>query len=123
MTAQIVHPQRLAWDGALMFVRALASDQVGGWPCDQVGRYLGPEHRQALADSRHRLMTSERPDALQVESGLWRVRLADLLADDPSTATAVRALIDEAAARLAAAADVRPFGPAVRPRVIDLGLR
>ena len=123
MTVRVVHPQRLAWDGAQTIVRAFGSAQVCDWLDGQFGRLLGPAYQQALTDSRHRLWSSERPDAPQIESGLWRARLDDLLRGSPMLAVMLHELVEETAVQLDRAVDLRVPGPAHRPttsQVIDL---
>jgi hypothetical protein len=123
MTGQVVHHPRLAWDAASVFVRALRSDQVCRWLGGQLGRKLGPAYQRALSESRDRLWSSDRPDAPQVESGLWRARLEDLLRAGPEMAGPLQTLAHETSALLERAVDVRPYPPArepAGPRVIDL---
>jgi len=78
----------------------------------------------ALVESRLRVWASQRVDAPQVEAGIWRAKLADLLSEDASLATPLPVMMAEAAERLAVANDVRVHGetPArpLGPRVIDL---
>jgi hypothetical protein len=124
MTTRVVNRERLAWDAARVVVRVLGSDQVGRWLHGQLSARLGPEPAAALAESRLRMWASPRLDAPQVEAGIWRAKLADLLASDASLAAPLQEVMAEAAERLAAATDVRVHGqpppePA-GPRVIDL---
>jgi len=85
MTQSIVHPQRVAWEGARVFARTL--DTVWcGWLADQLAARLGPAYRQKVIDSRTRLLTSRRPDAIDVEVGMWRARLDDVLRERPELA-------------------------------------
>jgi hypothetical protein len=100
----MVNQPRLCWDGARVFARAAASEDWCGWLADQLGRTFGPAYRQALVDSRVRLRRAERPDALTVEMGMWRVRLDDLLRAVPEADVALRLLIDEVSTRLGAVA-------------------
>jgi hypothetical protein len=100
MTAQVLHHPRLAWDGARAIVRMLESGQPYAWLAEQLGDLLGPEYRHALFDSWHRIWVTDRPDAPQVEAGLWRVRLEDFLRAHPDRAMALLAFLHEATARL-----------------------
>ena len=101
MSEQVLHHPRLAWDGARVIVRAIESDRLYSWLNSQLGRLLGPAYQQALSDSFSRLWWTDRADAPQAEAGLWRARLADLLASRPELAEPLRELFYEAAARLA----------------------
>jgi len=124
MTTRVVNRERLAWDAARIVVRVLSSDQVGRWLHEQMATRLGPEPAAALVESRLRMWASPRLDAPQVEAGIWRAKLADLLSTDGSLAAPLREMMAEAAERLAVATDVRVHGQTPPeppgPRVIDL---
>jgi hypothetical protein len=124
MTTRVVNRERLAWDAARVVVRVLSSDQVGRWLHEQMTTRLGPAPAAALVESRLRMWASPRPDAPQVEAGIWRAKLAGLLTEDAALAHPLRAMMAEAVERLAVATDVRVHGePPPRPpgpRVIDL---
>ncbi|GLI02563.1 hypothetical protein [Phytohabitans aurantiacus] len=123
MSTQVVHPQRLAWDAARVVVRALGSVEVLKWLHGQMAARLGPAQAQALVASRDRLWGNPRPDAPHVEAGIWRARLADLVAADGSLATPISEITAEGAVRLAHATDVMVHGELALidgPRVIDL---
>lgn len=124
MTTRVMNRERLAWDAALVVVRVLGSDQVGRWLHEQIATRLDPETAAALAESRLRMWASSRVDAPQVEAGIWRAKLGELLASDASLAEPLRELMVEAAERLAVATDVRIHGRTPQapegPRVIDL---
>jgi hypothetical protein len=126
MTTRVANRERLAWDAAQVVVRALGSDQVGRWLHEQVAARLGPQTAAALVESRQRMWASTRRDAPQVEAGIWRARLVDLLVDDASLAAPLEELTAQASVRLAVATDLRVHGevpqPPPGPRVIDLGL-
>jgi hypothetical protein len=96
----MVSQPRLCWEGARVFARA-AGSVWSGWLADQLGRTFGPAYRQAVVDSHVRLQRMERPDALMVEIGMWRVRLEDLVHAVPEAEVALQGLIDDATARLA----------------------
>jgi hypothetical protein len=98
----MVNQPRLCWEGARVFARAAGSDDWCGWLADQLGRLFGTAYRQALLDSRARIVTGARPDAQAVEAGMWRVRLEDLLRAVPEAEVALRFLIDDLSARLRA---------------------
>ena len=100
MPEQVIHQQRLAWDGARVIVRALESDYLYRWLNDELGTLLGRPYQQALSDSFNRLWWTERLDAPQAEAGLWRARLADLLQQRPELAQPLQELIYEAVSRL-----------------------
>lgn len=124
MTAHAVNRERVAWDAARVVVRVLGSDQVGRWLHEEMAVRLGPETAAALVESRLRMWASSRPDAPQVEAGIWRAKLADLLTADPSLATPLQVMMAEATERLAVATDIRVHGETppepAGPRVIDL---
>jgi hypothetical protein len=123
MTVRVVHRERLAWDAARVFARALESGHVFRWLRAEVGRRIGHDHAVALAESRDRMWASQRSDAPQIESGIWRARIDDLLAADGSLAVPLQQLVSETRDLLARAADIRPFAPAEpvsEPGVIDL---
>jgi hypothetical protein len=91
----IVHHQRLAWDCARAFVAVVDSDRDYFWLCDEVRRLLGPEYELALSDARTRLQLAARPDAPQIEAGLWRARMEDALRERPGLVPALGALVEE----------------------------
>ena len=93
----VVHPPRVAWEGARAFVAAAGGD-VYWWLSEMVGRYLGLWFELYLADTRSRLRRRGEPYA---EIGLWRVHLETLLADRPELQPVVLQLIDETEFRLA----------------------
>lgn len=99
MTRGILHPQRLAWDGARAFVALADTDQEYFWLGGRLRELLGAEFELALSDTRTRLLWQLRESAVSVEAGLWRARLADLLGEHPELCPAVRQLIGEARTR------------------------
>jgi hypothetical protein len=122
MTGQVMHRERLAWDAARVVVRALGSKQTTQWLHAEMRQQLGPGLAAALLESRDRLWSSPRPDAPLIESGIWRAKLTDLLADG-SLAQPLQRLVAGASVRLGAAVDIRepvPVDQADEPRVIDL---
>jgi hypothetical protein len=123
MATHVLHRERLAWDAARVVVRALGSVQVLGWLHGQMTTRLGPANAAALAQSRDRLWSNPRPDALHAEAGIWRARLADLLATDGSLAAPLVEITTEASARLAHATDLTVHGeptPTAHPLIINL---
>lgn len=123
MTTRMINRERVAWDAAQVVVRVLGSDDVGRWLHGQMAASLGPEAAAALVESRLRIWASRRLDAPQVEAGIWRAKLVELLAEDASLALPLQVMMAEANERLAAAADIRVPGEVTvpaGPRVIDL---
>lgn len=124
MTTRLINHERLAWDSARVISRVLESDQVGRWLHEQMSTHLGPEVAEALVESRLRMWASARLDAPQIEAGIWRAKLEELLLGDPTLAMPLRVMITEADQRLEVATDKREFGtvpkPPPGPRVIDL---
>ena len=96
----VTHHPRLAWDGAMAFVGAAAYDDLYGWLDERLADLLGKPAQHALAETRARLRYSRRPDAPQMESGLWRARLADVLDADPAVCGPLRTLIHDTRLRL-----------------------
>ncbi len=83
MAQTLIHPQRVAFDAARIFVRAAAEPTWAGWLADQLAMLAGPAYRQHVIDTRALLLTSSRPDMPDAQAGLWRVRLAELLHTRP----------------------------------------
>lgn len=93
----IVHPPRVAWRGARVFVAAAGGD-VYWWLSEMVGRYLDLMLELHLAETRARLRRSADPYA---EIGLWRVHLETLLDERPELHSILLQLIGETEFRLA----------------------
>lgn len=100
MRRGIVHHQRLAWDCARAFVTALEQDRQFYWLCRELSRLAGSEYELALSDSRARLSRATRTDAPQVETGLWRARMEDLLRERPELVLVLADLAEEARRRV-----------------------
>jgi hypothetical protein len=100
MNAGIVHHQRLAWDCARAFIAVADSDRDYFWLCNEVRRLLGPQYEMALSDARIRLMRAARPDTPQIEAGLWRARMEDMLRERPELALALASLMEDARRRV-----------------------
>jgi hypothetical protein len=94
MSTQVIHQPRVAYDTA----RAIVSVAVHGDRdslarlAARVGELFGPEYRRALLDTRRSVVVLGRPDMPMVETGVWRVRLEDLLRARPQLAEEMRAL-------------------------------
>ncbi|WP_204043180.1 hypothetical protein [Acrocarpospora phusangensis] len=92
----VIHPQRVAWDSARVFVAASTADAYW-WLSEMIGNYLGVMYRLKLAETRMHLLTE---DATNAESGMWRVRLQDVMAERPELRQVLMDLTRETAARL-----------------------
>ena len=97
---QTVHQPRVAWDGARAFVQAAGSPHSEQFAARVLSR-LGSEVYGQFADTRHRLLTALVETggdryASDVEAGKWRVRLEDLLRQNPQLTDAVLDLTGEA---------------------------
>ena len=102
MRTSVLHQSRVAWDLALATVAiAQASTEHIRWFSAQLDQRFGPAMRDAFRDSRYQLLHSERPDVHAVELGRWRVRIEDLLGEDPSLAEDLTLLRLEANSRVA----------------------
>ncbi|WP_155347923.1 hypothetical protein [Acrocarpospora pleiomorpha] len=64
---------------------------------EMVGNYLGVMYQLKLAETRLRLLSE---DAALAESGMWRVRLQDLMTERPELARVLIDLTRETAARM-----------------------
>ncbi|PZG22833.1 hypothetical protein [Nonomuraea aridisoli] len=93
----VLHPRRVAWEGARLFALAADTDAYW-WLSEAVGHYLGLMYRLQLYETRLRL--KEDADLLYEETGAWRARLDELLDTRPETASILTQLIAETAARL-----------------------
>jgi hypothetical protein len=95
-----LHPRRLAWEGARIFVFAANTDAYW-WLSDTVGHYLGLMYQLQLCETRLRLQAEqEDEEALYEEAGAWRARLDELLDTHPDAASILTQMIDETSARL-----------------------
>jgi hypothetical protein len=83
MTVSVIHHPRVAWDGARAFVAACENLNVFPWFKAQVWQLLGPDYYELAQRSFVNLMYAEDERAHQIESGMWRVRLAELLETRP----------------------------------------
>jgi hypothetical protein len=87
MTQRVVHQPRVAWDVARTVVDvAGSSDELSTWLGARLDHLLGPSYGRDFASTRIRLARGEPPNVRQVEMGLWRARLEDVLRADPELA-------------------------------------
>ena len=96
----VIHHERVAWDGALAFVRAAAGPQYAQFAA-RLFESLGSELYGSFADTRYRLLTAlvesgNDRTASDVEASKWRARLEDLLRYQPELLPAVLELTIEA---------------------------
>ncbi|MFR9775974.1 hypothetical protein ACL02O_07935 [Micromonospora sp. MS34] len=81
----VIHHPRVAWDTARVIVEAIPDEQLFAWIRQELGGILGASARDALTETRDRLRRAG--DArVPVETGLWRVRLEDMLRERPELA-------------------------------------
>ncbi|MDX3103678.1 hypothetical protein ACIBO5_25545 [Nonomuraea angiospora] len=95
----VLHPRRVAWEGARTFVTAANTDAYW-WLSDRVGHHLGLMYQSRLYETRMRLRATAEADAIHAEAGAWRARLDELLDACPATASVLTRLISETASRL-----------------------
>ncbi|MEV4573479.1 hypothetical protein AB0K16_09455 [Nonomuraea jabiensis] len=99
----VLHPRRVAWEGARTFVSAANTDAYW-WLSDTVGHHLGRMYQSRLSETRRRLQAATEAateaDAIYAEAGAWRARLDELLDAHPATASILAQLISETASRL-----------------------
>jgi hypothetical protein len=95
MTSSVVHAPRVAWDGALAFVEACENVSLFTWFKGEVWQLLGPAYYDMLNTSHLNLWYADDERVHQVEAGIWRVRLSDLLAGRPELAGPLLTLIGE----------------------------
>ena len=95
MTASVVHAPRVAWDGALAFVEACENVTLLTWFKGAVWQLLGPAYYEMVIESHRKLWWAGDERVHQIEAGVWRVRLADLLAGRPELAGPLVTLIGE----------------------------
>ncbi|MFC7586711.1 hypothetical protein ACFQYP_25495 [Nonomuraea antimicrobica] len=93
----VLHPRRVAWEGARTFAFAATTDAYW-WLSDTLGHYLGLMYQLQLCETRLRLQADA--DALYAEAGAWRARLDALLDAQPGKAAILTQVIDETTARL-----------------------
>ncbi len=102
MTQSVIHQPRVAWDGARAFVRMAGGPGYDAYAGRVLSR-LGTELSGELAATRQRLLEASMESSdndrftIDVEAGKWRVRLEDLLRNNPALIPAVRELTEAAA--------------------------
>ena len=103
MASTIVHHPRVAWDAALALVRAArADDAVVSWCRDWVAHVLGPIDASAFLATRRRLADPAAAlNEVQVQEGLWRVRIEDALRVFPDLAEPLLDRIADTRVRIA----------------------
>lgn len=97
MTATVLHYPRVAWDGALAFVRAPLSLYSYDAFAQRVHDEMGPAVYEELQDTHARVVdnywrTGGDRYVTDVEAAKWRARLEDLLHTRPDLAKTVVAL-------------------------------
>ncbi|GAA4583692.1 hypothetical protein GCM10023194_21670 [Planotetraspora phitsanulokensis] len=92
----VIHQERVAWEGARAFVAASGADAYW-WLSEMIESNLGRTYQVCLAATRARL---QREEATLPEIGAWRVRLEDLLRVRPDVQPALLELVAETSARL-----------------------
>ncbi|MFG2056720.1 hypothetical protein ACGFI9_22130 [Micromonospora sp. NPDC048930] len=81
----VIHHPRVAWDTARVIVESAPDAELFAWVRQELGGLLGSSARDALTATRDRLCRAG--DArVPAETGLWRVRLEDLLRERPELA-------------------------------------
>lgn len=95
MTVPVIHTPRVAWDGALAFVEACENVTVFAWFKGAVWQLLGPAYYEAISLTHVNLIYAQDERTHQLEAGVWRVRLHDLLTSRPDLATPLLTLIGE----------------------------
>ncbi|WP_062428776.1 hypothetical protein [Herbidospora daliensis] len=92
-----LNARRVAWEGARVVVEASTAEAYW-WVNDMIGRYLGVMYQLKLAETRLRLLEDD--EFTVAETGAWRARLDDLLAERPDLTPVVADLTKETSARL-----------------------
>ena len=95
-----LHPQRIAWDGARVLVRATADDDWAVWFANWLNAQAGPPWGQLVLASRARLTAAYGYESAALESGMWRVRLADLMQERPDLVVPLAELFRETSEQL-----------------------
>jgi hypothetical protein len=102
MTQSVTHQPRVAWEAARAFVRMAGGPGYDAYAGRVLSR-LGTEMYGELAATRERLLEASMESSdndrftIDVEAGKWRVRLEDLLRNNPALIPAVRELTEAAA--------------------------
>jgi hypothetical protein len=98
------HVQRVAWDGARTIVLACADRDWAIWFANWINAQAGPPFGQLVMQCRERLTAGYGYEAAALETGIWRVRLADLMRERPDLIEPLAAIVRDAAARVRSAA-------------------
>jgi hypothetical protein len=96
----VVHPERVAWDGASAIVAALDSAALYPWLHREVSGLLGPAAGDALHDS-FQLLHGPEIDRPFVEAAKWRARLDEAVRAQPQIAGRIGVLVSGVHARIA----------------------
>lgn len=102
MTQSVIHQPRVAWEAARAFVRMAGGPDYDAFSGRVLSR-LGTVVYGDLADTRQRLLAASMDSsdsdrfAADVEAGKWRVRLEDLLRNNPALIAPVQELTEAAA--------------------------
>jgi len=94
------HLQRIAWDGARVIVHASADEAWAVWFAGWINGAAGPPWGRLVMECRARLVAAYGYEAAAVESGLWRVRLADLMEARPDLVAPLAELFRDTGERL-----------------------
>ncbi|GGM38499.1 hypothetical protein ACFFX1_15575 [Dactylosporangium sucinum] len=98
------HLQRVAWDGARVIVHASADNDWAVWFANWLNQQAGPPWGQLVMDSRARMVRGYGYESAALESGLWRVRLGDLMEERPDLVRPLAEIFRETTDQLRAAA-------------------
>ena len=102
MTQSVVHQPRVAWEAARAFVRMAGGLDYEAFSGRVLSR-LGTAVYGDLAETRQRLLAASVDSsdsdrfAADVEAGKWRVRLEDLLRNNPALIAPLQELTESAA--------------------------
>lgn len=99
-----LHVPRIAWDGARLIVRGCADRDWAVWFANWINAQAGPPFGQLVMQSRARLADGYGYEAAALETGMWRVRLDDLMTQRPDLVEPLAELVREATQRPRAAA-------------------
>jgi hypothetical protein len=98
------HVQRVAWDGARVIVRACADRDWAVWFANWINEQAGAPFGQLVMECRARLVAEYGYEAAALETGVWRIRLDDLMAQRPDLVESLAEVVRDARERLRAAA-------------------
>jgi hypothetical protein len=102
MTTRVLHPPRVAWDLARTTVAmAAAAEDRYRWFEGQIEQRLGLAFARELRRTRERMYDEAFSDVRNIELGRWRVRIEDVLLEDPLLAEDLTLLRLDANSRLA----------------------